>query len=67
MAVALSMMEALTGIDIDGDGKADSTNELPHYDPGAPHAPTHAQVACEEVGADTAAVRLQIRMKCSSS
>jgi hypothetical protein len=38
MAVALSMMEACTGIDIDGDGKADSTNELPHYDPGAPYA-----------------------------
>ena len=38
MAVAVSMMEGWTGIDIDGDGKADSTNELPHYDPGAPHA-----------------------------
>ena len=35
MAVALSMMESLTGIDIDGDGKADSANELPHFDPGA--------------------------------
>ena len=38
MAVFVSIMEGWTGIDIDGDGKADSTNELPHYDPGAPHA-----------------------------
>ena len=38
MAVAVSMMEGWTGIDIDGDGKADSKHELPQYDPGATHA-----------------------------
>jgi hypothetical protein len=59
------MMEGWTGIDIDGDGKADSANELPHYDPGAPHAKQMPRY--DKVGADTAAVHLQRRMKCSSS
>ena len=46
------MMESLTGIDIDGDGKADTANGLPTFDPGAHWMYKNAQCVRKNADAD---------------